>query len=138
MERAMGILIQEQKKNKYMLIDKYYSVENIVKEESKHVFFVKLNPDCEVYKGHFPDMPVSPGVCNIQMIKECCCEIAGKELFLGTISQCKFSSLVTPSANPDLQVSILMTESNGAYAVRASISDGQTLFMDMKAEFTEA
>ncbi|MBO5864284.1 MAG: beta-hydroxyacyl-ACP dehydratase [Paludibacteraceae bacterium] len=121
-----------------MLIDTYYSVERIIKEEAKYVFYVKLDPECEVYKGHFPDMPVSPGVCNIQMIKECCCEVAGKELFLGSISQCKFSSLVTPSANSELRVAILMTESNGTYAVRASISDKQTLFMDMKAEFTEA
>ncbi|MDY2942781.1 MAG: hypothetical protein SOT07_03685 [Paludibacteraceae bacterium] len=35
------------------------------------VFRVALNADCEVYQGHFPGEPISPGVCNIQMIKEC-------------------------------------------------------------------
>ena len=35
------------------------------------VFRVALNADCEVYQGHFPGEPVCPGVCNIQMIKEC-------------------------------------------------------------------
>ena len=35
------------------------------------MFRVALNADCEVYQGHFPGEPISPGVCNIQMIKEC-------------------------------------------------------------------
>ena len=35
------------------------------------IFTIKLNPENEVYEGHFPNEPISPGVCNINTIKEC-------------------------------------------------------------------
>ncbi|MGN1248330.1 MAG: hypothetical protein ACI4UO_07050 [Paludibacteraceae bacterium] len=49
----------------------YYHIlsSDITSEEG--MFRVALNADCEVYQGHFPGEPVCPGVCNIQMIKEC-------------------------------------------------------------------
>lgn len=32
---------------------------------------VMLNPQHSLYAGHFPQQPVVPGVCTLQMIKEC-------------------------------------------------------------------
>ena len=32
---------------------------------------VMLNPQHAIYNGHFPQQPVVPGVCMLQIIKEC-------------------------------------------------------------------
>ncbi|MGM9809608.1 MAG: hypothetical protein ACI30J_01905 [Paludibacteraceae bacterium] len=49
----------------------YYHILSSDITSDEGMFRVALNADCEVYQGHFPGEPVCPGVCNIQMIKEC-------------------------------------------------------------------
>ena len=55
-----------------MLLDNFYS---ILSSESSHsttwTIQIELNPDHTVYQGHFPEHPVVPGVCLLQLIKEC-------------------------------------------------------------------
>ena len=92
-----------------MLIKDYYTIESVAQQEGKAVFQIALNPQCQVYEGHFPGEPVSPGVCNIQMIKECAEQVAGKSLFLSNLQQCRLTTLVTPLAHPQVQVTIQMT-----------------------------
>lgn len=121
-----------------MIINEYFTIENTNREENNVVFSLLLNPDYKVYKGHFPDMPVCPGVCNIQMIKECLeCE-TGKKLLLDTISQCKFSSVVTPLENKYLQLNMQIVETEEkTYKVKANVTnrDNTITFIDFKGEF---
>ena len=92
-----------------MLIKDYYTIENVLKQDDGIVRFnISLNADCPVYKGHFPGEPVSPGVCNIQMIKECAEQVAGKSLLLNNLQQCRLTTLVTPLAHPQVEVKILL------------------------------
>ena len=39
--------------------------------ETDWVVQVMLNPQHVIYNGHFPQQPVVPGVCMLQIIKEC-------------------------------------------------------------------
>ena len=81
-------------------------------------------------------MPVAPGVCNIQMIKECVERIVGKPLLLESVTQCKFITMITPNQHQELQVSIELTE-NDENHIKASarISKDETIFMTFKGEF---
>ena len=114
----------------------YYSIKNQQTTESTTLFDVMLLPECEVYKGHFPGMPVAPGVCNIQMIKECVERIIGKPLLLESITQCKFITIITPHQHHELQVSIELTENDeNQIKTTALISQNETNFMIFKGEF---
>ena len=91
-----------------LVLKDYYKVESVVRSDGEAVYTVSLNPDCEVYRGHFPGSPVSPGVCNIQMIRECaqkeclCLPEAATDrpglvgsavrLYIDEIRQCRFTS----------------------------------------------
>jgi 3-hydroxyacyl-[acyl-carrier-protein] dehydratase len=120
-----------------MLSDCYYSIQNERTEDDTTVFDVMLNPDCPVYQGHFPGMPVAPGVCNIQMIKECTERIAGKSLLLEYISQCKLTALMTPQQHPFVQVKIRLVENDGArFKVIAVIGRDEEEYVIFKGEFT--
>ena len=61
-----------------LLENSYYKIIGRSGEGLDAVFRVALLPDCEVYKGHFPGNPVSPGVCNIETIKECAMLLTGR------------------------------------------------------------
>ena len=88
------------------LIEDFYDIISRREEDGATVFEVALRPDCKVYKGHFPEMPVAPGVCNLQMIRECAEEVAGRPLMLNYIAQCRMTKLITPSEFPTLDVII--------------------------------
>ena len=121
-----------------MLIKDYYTIENVLKQDDGFVRFdISLNADCPVYEGHFPGEPVSPGVCNIQMVKECAEQVAGKSLFLNNLQQCRLTTLVTPLAHPQVEVKILLEEKGEAYRLKATIGKNEDVYLDLKAELTE-
>ena len=119
---------------KNMLIKDYYTIQSVAQQEGKAVFQISLNPQCQVYEGHFPGEPVSPGVCNIQMIKECAEQVAGKSLFLSNLQQCRLTTLVTPLAHPQVEVTIQLEEKGGAYKLKATLGKGEEIYLDLKAE----
>ena len=122
-----------------MLLGEYFIIQDRQEEENSVIFSVALNPGHNVYKGHFPDMPVSPGVCSIQLIKECLQQKVGKKLLLKNISQCKFLSVIVPSENGNLRVNMQITETGEkSYKIKATITNPENTisFVDFKGEFT--
>jgi len=126
-----------------MLLDYYYSIINQQTTGRVTLFEVILLPECGVYEGHFPGMPVAPGVCNIQMITECVERITGQQIRLEYIAQCKFISMITPQQHPELQVRIELekdkpppTPPKGErIKVVATIGQGDKEFMVFKGEY---
>jgi 3-hydroxyacyl-[acyl-carrier-protein] dehydratase len=49
-----------------IFLNKLYRVE----EKENDIVKVLLNPEHEIFVGHFPNNPILPGVCIVQMIKE--------------------------------------------------------------------
>jgi len=121
-----------------MLHDYYYTIISQQTTENATLFDVMLLPECNVYKGHFPGMPVAPGVCNIQMIKECVERIAEKPLLLESMMQCKFLSMIIPEQHRKLQIQIESTENeHSRINVSATIGCDTTVFVVFKGEFTK-
>ena len=118
------------------LLNDYFKINNITNTGNEALFNITLLPEYCVYQGHFPGNPVSPGVCNIQMIKECAEQLAEKRLFLGYISRCKLSAVITPQTTPDLSVHMQLAETEGLYTVNAVVSDDETTYMEFKGELT--
>ena len=118
-----------------MLIENYYTVLSRQHQEDADVFHVSMNADCAVYKGHFPGEPISPGVCNIQMIKECLEEVVGQRLLLDTIQQCRLTTLVTPIAYPELDVRIQVVKRDAErVSFKAQLGQGEESYLELKGE----
>lgn len=113
-----------------MLIENYYTVLSRRDEDEQTIFEVALNKDCKVYEGHFPGEPVSPGVCNIQMIRELAEQVAGHTLRLEYISQCRFTTLITPLQHPTVEVRISLQDNR----LTASIGSADANYLTLKAE----
>lgn len=117
-----------------MLKDNYFKIVN--KEDGAETkYSVELNPQHNVYNGHFPGEPVCPGVCSVQMIRECIEDKLGKKLAIANLGQVRFTSLITPNANPNLDVTFSAAETEeGTYKVKATITAGETSFLSLKGE----
>jgi len=127
------MLSEPRNQRKQMLINDFYSILSQRQEEDTTVFEVALREDCQVYKGHFPDEPVSPGVCNIEMVKECAEQIVGKKLMINYIHQCRMTRLITPKDCPTLDVRVKIEEDE----LVASINKGEDVYLTIKGTVQE-
>lgn len=88
-----------------MLLKDFYKVESIDQiSETKYEAKVVLNNKHEIFEGHFPDNPVTPGVCMMQIIKELTESITGTTLFMKQSSNVKFMAIINPNTHPNLRL----------------------------------
>jgi 3-hydroxyacyl-[acyl-carrier-protein] dehydratase len=94
-----------------MLLKDFYKILSSDKtNDGNYTVIVYLNKDHEVFKGHFPNNPVTPGVCMMQIIKELSEGILNKDLMLKTASNVKFMALINPEINPTLRLELAISE----------------------------
>jgi 3-hydroxyacyl-[acyl-carrier-protein] dehydratase len=81
-----------------MLLDNFFTITDITISQTKDeaIIKVKLNPNHNIFDGHFPGTPIVPGVCFIQMIKEILTKIVNADLILISSKNIKFQNLVNP------------------------------------------
>lgn len=117
------------------LIDTYYRVWSAHYGAETASFHVELLPDCEVYRGHFPDRPVCPGVCNIGMLKECMEEALGVKLVIDTIKQCRMTALASPDSCSELDIQMSFQRlDESRWVVQARLYDTERTYMEYKGE----
>jgi 3-hydroxyacyl-[acyl-carrier-protein] dehydratase len=90
-----------------MLLKDFYKVEQVEKvSEGKYNAVVYLNKEHDVFNGHFPGNPVTPGVCMMQIIKELSQDIVESSLLMISSSNVKFMALINPDVNPRLRLEL--------------------------------
>ncbi len=121
-----------------MLLPGFYKIKEFEISESQIRAVIRLNPDHEVYKGHFPGQPVVPGVVQLQIIKELLEKGLKKKLLISKIISAKYYSMITPDDMPVLEISIqLKYIKTGEYKIIAQISQEETFFTKVRAIFTD-
>lgn len=99
---------------------------------------VMLNPQHPVYGGHFPGQPVVPGVCILQIIKECLEEICHTTLQYKQIASCKFLSAINPNETPELNFSfILKKNEDDVFQLLVEGTSAKGIFIKLKAQLTD-
>ena len=75
----------------------FYTVEQVAGNDTEFEYLIALNKEHFIYRAHFPDNPITPGVCIIQLCKELMELRLRKSLFLKKILNAKFLSVVNPT-----------------------------------------
>ena len=85
----------------------FYKIESRMEglPEGQSGFNIILNPDHLIYKAHFPDQPVTPGVCILQMIQELLSAQEDTPMYIKKIKNAKFTNMISPLS--DRRISIL-------------------------------
>lgn len=120
------------------LLNDFYTVETSNKtDDSTIAVTIKLNANHNIFKGHFEQMPVMPGVCQTQLIKELLQEELGKNLTLTTGSNIKFIGMIIPSQHPVFNVELKYILAENQYTVDAQLFFENTIFTKFKGTFTQ-
>jgi 3-hydroxyacyl-[acyl-carrier-protein] dehydratase len=114
------------------ILTDFYRLESSEKTENgSFIAQISLNKDHDIFKGHFPGNPVTPGVCMMQIVKELSEEFTGKKLFLKSASNVKFMAIINPFETPDLKLQLDIAESEEDVKVKNTTSFGETIALKM-------
>nr|WP_314492844.1 3-hydroxyacyl-ACP dehydratase [uncultured Chryseobacterium sp.] len=120
------------------ILTDFYTLENCEKTENGGIIAkIHLNKDHDIFKGHFPGNPVTPGVCMMQMVKELTEEVTGKRLFLKSASNVKFMAIINPFETPDLSLKLELNETENEIKVKNTTSFGETIALKMSVNYTK-
>lgn len=116
--------------------DNYYRLVGVRNEGAHSLFSIALLPDCELYRGHFPGDPVCPGVCSIELIRQCAECLEREPLFIHRIKQCRFTVLLSPATYRELTVDLSLSPTGEEKGVLASarIYDERNVYVEFKGE----
>ena len=123
---------------KNLLFDDFFRIRFIstgVENPDQVSAVLELNPKHQIYKGHFPNQPVVPGVCLIQIIKEMLVCSFSKELSLIRTDEAKFLNIIDPLVNPILQMEAKIKYVEQNIDVSVVLSNEGQIFMKFRGTF---
>ena len=110
-----------------------YQIHDLQQEEGRIACRISYDAGHEIFKGHFPNQPVVPGVCTMDMIKELLQQALGKKLLLRSTGQVKFLQLILPDVQPE--VLITWTNMEQSFNVAASLKANDAFLFKMNGVF---
>lgn len=116
-----------------MLRDHFYSILSTDKQSINTCSCqILINKESPVFQGHFPSVPVVPGVCMLQMLKEQLEEKTGRKLQLKKAANIKFLSVINPLQHPLVHMDIsFQIASDNSVLAEGSITSGDLVFFKL-------
>jgi 3-hydroxyacyl-[acyl-carrier-protein] dehydratase len=90
-----------------------------------------------LYKGHFPQQPVTPGVVLVEIIRGVISSVLDKKLMLQSAKEIKFLAAIVPTQVSQIDLNIDYYESEGKITANCIISEQGKIFAKLKGEFCE-
>ncbi|WP_108868880.1 3-hydroxyacyl-ACP dehydratase [Aquimarina aquimarini] len=118
-----------------MLLKDFYKTNTLETVDNISTATITINKNHEIFKGHFPGNPVTPGVCMMQIIKELTEGVVGKELFMESSSNIKFMAIINPEKTPDLVLTLDITEEDLHYKVKNITKFEDTVALKLTTKF---
>ncbi|MDM8158656.1 hypothetical protein QUH73_02380 [Labilibaculum sp. K2S] len=116
-----------------MLLNKLYTYEQVESElPSTLKFKVSINAGHEIFDGHFPGNPITPGVCQMEMLKEILSDHLSQDLFFNSISDMKFISMWAPKESELVFMDIAFKMTEDVYKINAKIYGESTVYFKLK------
>ncbi|SEM78134.1 3-hydroxyacyl-ACP dehydratase [Chryseobacterium taichungense] len=118
------------------ILTDFYTLQSYEQTENgSFTAHISLNKDHDIFKGHFPGNPVTPGVCMMQIVKELSEEFTGLNLFLKSASNVKFMAIINPFETPDLTLQLDITQTEEEVKVKNITSFGETIALKMSVNY---
>lgn len=104
-----------------------------IAEENKNdkSYRLELIPDCMIYRAHFPEQPITPGVCIIQIASELLSQLYSLAFELSSVSNAKYLAVINPQDTHELSYTfkkVVFDDENTSVKVSVVVSNGETVF----------
>lgn len=86
-------------------------------------FTLALQKDCFIYKAHFPEKPITPGVCIIGIATELLEDLLSCKLELDIVSNAKFLEVINPLETQEVTYSFKkVSKEEDVYRVKIQVT----------------
>lgn len=103
-----------------MLLKDFYSVEESGQSNEGYSTHIKINKNHKIYEGHFPGLPVTPGVILMQLFLEEAQRITSLDLQLQQASNVKFMAVVDPSQDENFILHTNISENSNTVSIKGT------------------
>lgn len=116
-----------------MLLNDFYNIDYLQREPNSLSCKISFNKQHDIFKGHFPQQPVVPGVCMMQMVKELLEAQTDQPLWMRNAMQIKFLQLITPDVQPLINIS--WQQNDEGYNVNAAFKNETSDLFKLSGKF---
>ena len=117
-------------------MDDFYDVIETSRCEARISCVIRFNENHAIFKGHFPSMPVVPGVCLIRVVHELMEKGEAAKLKLSSADNIKFLSVIDPREVSRISVNIDYLPREDGYQVQATMLSPTVTYFKLKGRFT--
>ena len=116
-----------------MLLNNLYTYELLEGNSiSSLKFRIHIRADHEIFKGHFSGNPITPGVCQMEMVKEIFSDYLGRDLFLNSVSDVKFIAMWVPDESESVYLELTAINEPEGYKIRANIATDKEVYLKLR------
>ncbi len=118
-----------------MVIKDLYTYRVTGREENRIDATVLIDSHHPLYLGHFPGSPITPGVCQLLIIREVLEGELGMPLSLTKAGQIKFMAVHEPGSQPEIDATLSFSNIGDRLDVTARLDKNEKVFLKFKGEF---
>lgn len=93
-----------------ILKDSFYKINALKFEDNVLEAEISIDAKHPIYEGHFPGNPVTPGVVQLELVKEILGTHFNKSIQLRSLTTSKFLAILNPVTNPVATFKMTVTE----------------------------
>ena len=108
-----------------------YSIAGMTVEGDTVAYTIALDEHHVIYQAHFPDAPVTPGACIIQMAAELLADHLQAGCTIQVVKNAKFMAPLSPLSTPCVKYIFqysMVDEAPARCRVQVQVEDADTLF----------
>jgi len=90
---------------------------------------IRIDESHPIFKGHFPGSPVTPGVVQLQIVKEIVEIHLHRKFRMKTMRTCKFLNILNPMETPVITIDIKFEDKEPFLEIIASASHDGNVYL---------
>ena len=122
-----------------MLLNNFFFIQKSENANGQLKVDIRIDKNHKIFEGHFPTIPIVPGVCMMQMMREIMDKEVSRKLIVRHGDNMKFLSVINPTEHSEIQADIKFEEtSDGNININATLFSGTITFFKLKATLAAA
>lgn len=114
----------------------YYTVSHLAVADGHITAQIKIDAAHDIFRGHFPDMPILPGVCQVQIITKVLAQAVEQTLSLHKADNIKFLAMMDPSRDPEIALEInIKSQTDDEIGATATMSNAGNTIIKFSGRF---
>lgn len=121
-----------------ILGDTFYSItDSQVDMNQCFIYKVCFHAEDQIFKAHFPNQPIVPGACLVQISKEMIENIHHKSIRILEFNQLKFLNTINPNEIPEVELNIQIKSEENRNMALIKFQNGSATYAKFDYIFDE-